>query len=474
MENKAGYGFLRESQFPTMWCAGCGHGIVVHAVTKAMQKLKFKQDDVLAISGIGCSSRAPAYIDCNSIQTTHGRAIAYATGMKMQRPDMPVIMFLGDGDCAAIGGNHFIHAARRNIDLTVVIMNNQIYGMTGGQTSPTTPAGDFSSTSPFGSVEQPLDICALAMAAGGTFVARTTAYHASQLASLIEQGIRHKGFSVIECATPCPTGYGRKNNMRNVVKMYEMLRDNSVNAEKAKTLSEEELKDKIVTGILKNEEKAEFIESYMSMVERISGTNAGEDNGLEIKAHNYSKELKRYEMRLSGSGGQGLILGAIIFSEGAIMEGLNAVQGQSYGTEARGGASRGEVILSVGDIDFPEVLNPDVLLAMTQQACDKFASTVKNDGLIVLDSTFVKEVPDTKTKVYSLPITQLTIDNFGTLIMANVLALGVIGKLTGLVSLESLEKAVAARVPAKVKEKNIKALRIGYEQGEKLAKGEII
>lgn len=465
---KGGNGLLREEEFPTIFCSGCGHGVIVNAVTSAIKKLNLNPDDVIAVSGIGCSSRAPAYIDCNSIQTTHGRAITFATGMKMQRPDMHVILFLGDGDGVAIGGNHFIHAARRNIDLTVIIMNNNIYGMTGGQTSPTTNPGDFSTTSPFGNIEPSFNICSVAIAAGATFVAKSTAYHAAQLATQIEKGIQNKGFSVIECISPCPTGYGRRNNMKNPVEMYEQLRDNSISLAKSKELSNLELKDKHIIGIYKDEDSPEFVNTYMDMVESISEKKAEYQEGLMIQENEYVKELDRYEIRLSGTGGQGLILGGIIFSEAAIMEGLNVIQSQSYGTEARGGASRAEIILSQDEIYFPEVTNPDILLSMSQQACDKFISSVKDDGLVIIDSTFVKDIPETKAKILSLPITQLTIDKFGTSIMSNVLALGVIAKLTNLISIENLEKAVGNRVPSNSLDINIQALRIGYNEANSL------
>src|SRR5208283_4929764 len=147
--------YLRTTDFPTIWCPGCGHGIILKATLRAIAELEIDKDDVIAVSGIGCSARTPAYADFNSIQTTHGRALAFATGIKLQRPDKHVILFLGDGDCTAIGGNHLIHAARRNIDLTVILMNNMIYGMTGGQVSPTTPIEMYSSTTPFGNIEPP-------------------------------------------------------------------------------------------------------------------------------------------------------------------------------------------------------------------------------------------------------------------------------------------------------------------------------
>lgn len=167
--------YLRLEHFPHIWCAGCGHGIVLKALLRAINKLNIPKDKVALVSGIGCSSRTPGYVDFNTLHTTHGRALAFATGIKMSNPDLVVIAVMGDGDCAAIGGNHFIHAARRNIDITVVVENNFIYGMTGGQVSPTTPYGVPATTAPYGALERPFDIINLAEGAGAIFGARATA-----------------------------------------------------------------------------------------------------------------------------------------------------------------------------------------------------------------------------------------------------------------------------------------------------------
>lgn len=465
MQSNAQYGsYVREAEFPTIWCAGCGHGIIVKAALRAVAKMGLQKDEVIAVSGIGCSARAPAYCDFNSIQTTHGRAIAFATGMKLHRPGMHVLLFLGDGDCAAIGGNHFIHAARRNIDLTVIIMNNLIYGMTGGQGSPTTPCGGYSTTTPFGNIEPQMDLCEVAKASGATYVARTTAYHVNQLAALIEQGMKHKGFSVIECIDPCPTGFGRRNKLRSPSAMYEWLRDAAVPVEKVREMPEEELAKKIVTGVLQNAEKPEYTEEYGKVLEQLAKKGGVEEEALEmLPSPAGSSQLEQFEIRLSGSGGQGLILAGIMLAEAAIMAGKNAVQAQSYGTEARGGASRSEVILSDKEINFPEVISPDMLLAMTQQSCNKFSGTVKPGAFVLLDSTFVESVPQVEANVYSIPITKMAIDQFNNAMVANVIALGILARHTGVVSLEALQSAVTNRVAAGVRETNLQALQAGYD-----------
>ncbi len=172
--------WFRQDRLPHIYCAGCGNGTIINCTLEAIEETGWKPDETIFVSGIGCSSRAPGYIMTDSLHTTHGRALAFATGVKLARPSFHVVVFTGDGDLAAIGGNHFIHACRRNIDITVVCMNNQIYGMTGGQGSPTTPQGALSTTTPYGSIEPPFDLCELAIAAGANYVTRWTSYHVKE------------------------------------------------------------------------------------------------------------------------------------------------------------------------------------------------------------------------------------------------------------------------------------------------------
>jgi 2-oxoglutarate ferredoxin oxidoreductase subunit beta len=223
------------------------------------------------VSGIGCSSRTPGYVDVNTLHTTHGRAITFATGVKMVRPDLNVIVVTGDGDATAIGGNHFIHAARRNIDITVVLYNNWIYGMTGGQMSPATPPGKRASTAPYGSGEPNFDIVALAAGAGATFVARETVAKPLLLDKHIERAITKKGFSLVEVMTPCPTTYGRRNKEGDGLAMTEDLKRRTMPQAKAAKLPDEEKEDAIVTGVFVDIEKPEYTEQYARLVERVGG-----------------------------------------------------------------------------------------------------------------------------------------------------------------------------------------------------------
>jgi 2-oxoglutarate ferredoxin oxidoreductase, beta subunit (EC 1.2.7.3) len=176
--------YLRKNTLPHIWCPGCGDGIILKALLRAIDKSGYSKDEVVITSGIGCASRLPGYVDFNTIHTTHGRALTFAIGIKMYKPRLKVITISGDGDALAIGGNHFIHAARRNIDMTLIVFNNYTYGMTGGQYSPTQPLDSYSTTTPFGNIEPPFDVCNLAQAAGATWVGRSTSYHAFNLKSL--------------------------------------------------------------------------------------------------------------------------------------------------------------------------------------------------------------------------------------------------------------------------------------------------
>jgi 2-oxoglutarate ferredoxin oxidoreductase subunit beta len=266
------YEYLRHhKRFPHLWCAGCGIGIVMGSLLRAVQKLELNQDDVAVVSGIGCTGRMPVYVDFNTMHTTHGRALAFATGLKLARPEMEIIVVMGDGDALAIGGNHFIHTARRNIDLTAIVVNNNIYGMTGGQSSPTTPLHAISSTAPYGHIEQPFPICDLAVAAGAAYVARGTVYHVTQLDTLIEQALRKRGFAVVEAVSYCHTTFGRANQLKSPVQMMKLLKENSITVERARKLEEEPAANQIVRGVFHDEDKPEFTELYDQVIEQAHG-----------------------------------------------------------------------------------------------------------------------------------------------------------------------------------------------------------
>ena len=263
--------YLRQSALPHIWCPGCGHGILLAAILRAIDKQQLDQKKTIIVSGIGCSSRASGYMNFNTVHTAHGRALPFATGIKLAHPELNVLVITGDGDATAIGGNHFIHACRRNIDLTTIIFNNNIYGMTGGQSSPLTPHGAFATTAPFGHIERPFDIAALAIAAGSTYVARGTAYHAMQLTDIIAKGIASKGFSVIDAITQCPTSFGRKNKMGSPAQMMQWQKDNAVFIQAAAKMKPEELIGKFVIGELHKSEAPEYTAEYDKLIARLQG-----------------------------------------------------------------------------------------------------------------------------------------------------------------------------------------------------------
>ncbi|BAW31762.1 MAG TPA: 2-oxoacid:ferredoxin oxidoreductase subunit beta [Methanothermobacter sp.] len=263
--------YLRKDRLPHIFCAGCGNGIVMNTFFKGLELANLDFKNIVMVSGIGCSSRIPGYVKCDSLHTTHGRPIAFATGLKLGNPKLDVVVFTGDGDAAAIGGNHLIHGARRNIDLTVICINNNIYGMTGGQISPTSPRGSYGSTAPYGALETPFNLAELVKAAGASYVARWTTAHPLQLANSIRRGFENKGFSFIEVLSQCPTYFGRKNRMRTPVEMLLWMKDNSVNRRKALRMEPEELEGKIIVGDFINEEKEELTTVIYDLIEERSG-----------------------------------------------------------------------------------------------------------------------------------------------------------------------------------------------------------
>lgn len=259
--------YFRTDRLPHMWCPGCGNGIVLHSLVKAIAELGLDKNKVTMVSGIGCSARATTYLDFDTLHTTHGRALAFATGIKLARPELHVFVLMGDGDCAAIGGNHLIHAARRNIDLTALVFNNSIYGMTGGQASPMTPHGKKATTAPLGTLERAFDLCELARAAGATMVGRATAYHTRLLTELLVKGHRNKGFSLIEVITQCPTSYGRRNKMGQPADMLRWQKEHAVNIKAVRNMDSGQLQDKIIIGELYRSTAPELTTQYQQLIQ---------------------------------------------------------------------------------------------------------------------------------------------------------------------------------------------------------------
>ncbi len=230
MKYATGMDYIRTQSLPHMWCAGCGNGITVKAIACALENLRLDPRKIVMVSGIGCWGKADDYFTCNALHTTHGRALAYASGVKGANPELTVIVLMGDGDGTTIGGNHLLHAARRNMDLTAVLVNNYNYGMTGGQASATTPHDALTSTSVLGNPERSIDVCSLAEVAGANYVARETVAQGMRLSKRIQEAIANKGFSLVEVASPCTTLFGPKNKMKRPVEMLRWLREKGVSS----------------------------------------------------------------------------------------------------------------------------------------------------------------------------------------------------------------------------------------------------
>ncbi len=261
--------YLRHSKrFPNVWCAGCGIGIVLGAIIRAVDSLGLDKDDVAMISGIGCTGRMPVYVDFNTMHTTHGRALAFATGLKMVKPEMKIIVVMGDGDALAIGGNHFIHAARRNIGLTAIVVNNAAYGMTGGQHSPTTPQNIKTATTPYGHIEQQFPIAELAATAGASFVARSTVYHVRELESYFAQAVSKEGFSLVEAVSYCHTTLGRINRWGSASDMLRRIKEQSITKQQAESLTPEEIEGKIIRGVFAERDIPEYTAQYDKVIAR--------------------------------------------------------------------------------------------------------------------------------------------------------------------------------------------------------------
>ena len=268
--------YLRTDKMPTLWCWGCGDGIIMKAMIRAFAKLGWDKNDICIVSGIGCSGRFSSYIDANTVHTTHGRTVAYATGIKLANPDKHVIVVAGDGDGLAIGGNHTIHGCRRNIDLNFVLINNFIYGLTNSQVSPTTPKGAWSVTTQYGNIDPTFDACELAKGAGATFVARESVAEAQKLERIFIKAFEHKGFSFVDVHSNCHVNFGRKNKLAQAKQLMDWIEDRLISKAKWDKLSEEEkyeLKQKGIKprGILYQKQEPEYCEEYYKLIERVRG-----------------------------------------------------------------------------------------------------------------------------------------------------------------------------------------------------------
>ncbi len=267
--------YLRLEKMPTLWCWGCGDGVILKAFIRAIEKMGVKQDDVCVVSGIGCSGRFSSYVDFNTVHTTHGRTVAFATGIKMMHPDKIVVCVAGDGDALAIGGNHTIHGARRNIDITLIIINNFIYGLTNSQTSPTTPQGMWTVTQKVGNIDPTFDACALGIAAGASFVARESMLDPKKLEKIFVKAMEHRGFSFLDILSNCHINLGRKNKMVSAMDNLNWIDSITMPVKKYNELPEEEKLNIFPTGILKEDTTVrEYCDMYQDIIDAHQGKRA--------------------------------------------------------------------------------------------------------------------------------------------------------------------------------------------------------
>jgi 2-oxoglutarate ferredoxin oxidoreductase subunit beta len=262
--------YLRSAMIPHIWCSGCGNGIVLNCFVHALDELQEDLDKLVVVSGIGCIGRAAGYTNADSFHTTHGRAIPFATGVKLANPELEVVVISGDGDLFAIGGNHFIHAARRNIGIKVICANNFNYGMTGGQQGPTTPLEALTATTPYGNIEHPFNLVHLAAASGATYVARWTTLHVRRLTQSIKRMLQKEGFCFIEVVTPCPEIFGRHNKMRTGLEMMEWFRRASVVENFSDPSKAEITSERIVVGEFVNVQKVSYEKLFHEKLAQIN------------------------------------------------------------------------------------------------------------------------------------------------------------------------------------------------------------
>jgi 2-oxoglutarate ferredoxin oxidoreductase subunit beta len=497
--------YLRLDMMPHILCPGCGHGIVLKAILRAIQGLGLPREQVVFVSGIGCSSRLVGYVDFATLHTTHGRPLTFATGLKLARPELHVIVITGDGDGLAIGGNHLIHAARRNVDLTCLLLNNAIYGMTGGQGAPTTPPGARSAIAADGSIEPAFDACRLAQGAGATFVGRGMTAAPLGLDDLIARALTHRGFSFLEILSDCPEYFGRYNALGRGPEMLEAQRrhvdavDEALGAKRfveglatppAGTVPPFE------TGVLHQEARPELTERLRALAAHrraaaADGSSAprearhsrGEPGCVEAPPADGEPVVPRsqsgvettgrdgtggeYCIRVAGAGGQGIVLAGLILAEAAVVAGKNATHAQAYGPESRGGSSKADVIVSDAEIDYPYAERADVLVALTQDAVDRHAAQLAPGGFVLVDADRVRGPAWLPCRALSISGTAERV--LGTAVGANLVALGALVALADVVPPDAVRRVIARRRPGGDADRALRAFEAGLEVGAGVA-----
>jgi len=486
---------LRGERLPHIWCQGCGLGTALTTFIGALQWLEknrgWDMDKVAVVSGIGCTGRIAGYVRLDSFHTTHGRALPFATGLKLANPELKVVVLSGDGDIAGIGGNHFIHAARRNLDITVVCVNNFNYGMTGGQVGPTTPHDARAVTSQYGNFEYPFNLPYLAAASGASFVARWTVLHARQLEWTLREAFLHPGFSFVEVIAPCSTAYARWNpegrgldpeklsrRGLEIMKYYQRvgLTANGTHPKDAHVkVNEKGEITEIIEGKFLDDPKPNLKAAMDQLVVRANNMWQQEKNNLENrqKVTGQAGIVPRTEVQLGGFGGQGVIsAGKIIGQAAALYDNLEACFTQSYGPEARGGAAGSQVIIASQPIHHPHLIKPTSMIIMSQGAYARYVPTLAADGILLIDDGLVSLPTDSRSDIttFGIPATQIA-EEAGNNRAANTVMLGFWTAIVGAVSREAMRQSVAESVPSKTVEMNLKVFDIGYEKGWETIRG---
>jgi 2-oxoglutarate ferredoxin oxidoreductase subunit beta len=486
---------LRGERLPHIWCQGCGLGTALTTFIASLQWLErergWDMDKVAVVGGIGCSARIAGYVRLDSFHTTHGRAIPFATGLKLANPELKVIVISGDGDIAGIGGNHFIHAARRNLDITVVCLNNFNYGMTGGQVGPTTPHDARAVTSQYGNFEFPFNLPYLAAASGASFVARWTVLHARRLEWTLRQAMQHPGFSFVEVIAPCSTAYARWNpegrgldpeSLRRrgleVLKYYQQvgrIAHDTHPKDAAISVDEKGLIKEIVEGQFLDDPKPDLQAAIYQLAtagqKRWQAARKALDERPSLPKR--SERVPRTEVQLGGFGGQGIIsAGKMIGQAAAIYDGLEVTFTQSYGPEARGGSAGSQVVLASEPIHHPHITRPTSAIIMSQGAFAKYAPELAPGGILLIDSGLVTLPDDHRQDVttHGVPATRIA-EELGNNRAANTVMLGFWTGVLGVVSQEAMRQSVAESVPPNSIDLNLQAFDIGYERGRETATG---
>ena len=461
---------LREDRLPHIWCSGCGIGSVVNAFVAAVADVGLDWQQVCVVSGIGCTGRVSGYMNTDSFHTTHGRAIPFAIGLGMARPDMKLVIISGDGDLAAIGGNHLIHAARRNADLTVICVNNFNYGMTGGQHGPTTQLTARTKTTPGGAVEYPFNLPLLLKACGASYVARWTSLELVRLRHAIAEALKKPGFSFVEAIAPCPTNYGGRNRFPDAkAEMHYFQEETVLWAGEPLEEVDLELRGEIVVGTFVDRERETFRERLLKYwpawppapVDRSPAPAVASERREEFIAQR--KTVDRLEVRIAGAGGQGIMLaGTLLGAAASVHDQRNAVTIPSYGPESRGGASKSDIVISDAEIEDPEGSHPNVLVVTFQEAYETYKQPRAEGCILIAEEHLVKLDDEDQGDAWTIPALEWA-RQMGEPRVFNMIMLGFTTAIASVARADSMRAAI--RGLGRLTEKNLAAFERGYEYG---------